>query len=143
MAITDIRSGSYWAVGVLFLVLSIVSFVPALVFLYHAFYGKALFLFGYAFLNGLFAYGLWKRAYWIVLLSLINLGGILLVKLIGLAQGVTTMTNLLITVCSAAILAGFTYATRRSLSGPFLSLPITIVYLIVLVPVLLRSIGVL
>lgn len=137
------RSGSYWTASVLFLILSIVSFVPALIFFSYSFYEKGIFLLGYVFLNALLAYGLWKRVYWVVPVALINAGGILLVKVIGLAQGVTTITNFALTVGSAAVLAGFVYATRQSLTGPFLSRPILGVYLIVLIPILLRSIGVL
>lgn len=135
---------TYRILGVVFFVLSIVSFVPALLFFYNGFMGKAVFLVGYALLNLLFGYGLWKRERWMVALSLINLSGIFLAKGFGFLKGTTTGLNFLITVLLVAILAGFIYATRSSLKGKRSEdMTILVAYLIVLVPILLRSVGVL
>lgn len=143
MTTIDMRSRLYWGLCVLFVILAGISLVSALTLSLYSFYGKGVFLFGYALLNALLAYGFWKRAYWLMPIALINMGGIILIKVIGLVQGVTTWSNLLASVGSAAVLAAFIYATRSSLSGPRFSAPIGVVYLIVLIPVLLRSIGVL
>ena len=135
---------TYQTVAVLFLVLGVVSLLPALLFLYRGFFGKAVFLFGYTFLNAVFAYGLWKRQRWMVSLSLINFCAIVIAKAFGLWKGVTTGTNFLVSILVVGILAGSIYITRASLKGEHRAHPVVLItYLVILIPVMMRAIGVL
>lgn len=140
----SIVKSAYQIISIVFLVLAAISFTSASLFFYSGFTAKATFLLGYTALNLLFAYGLWKREQWMFAFSLINFIGISLVKISGFLRGTVTGVNCTISIAIVAIFAGFIYATRPYLRSKHSKyVPILVAYLALLVPVLLRSIGIL
>lgn len=133
----------YRIIGMLFGVFSVLSLLASFVFFYYGFFDKGIFLVGYALLNGLFCYGLWKRQRWMVTLSLINFGGVVIIKTVGFFQEITAGVNFLVSAILVAVLAGFIFMTRSSLKGRHdMDIAVLVAYLIVLLPILLRSIGI-
>lgn len=132
----------YKSISILFLVLAVLSLFSALILLANGFLGNALFLLGYTALNSLFAHGLWKQKHWMLLLSTLNAIGLVVVKVYGLLNGSVTWLNVFACVVVSSGLALFIYSTRASLVGKrSLHGAIFSAYIIILIPILLRSVG--